>query len=189
MKGYDKPIAWAAAFLTVLLIILMITNSRFFEWTFERHQNQWSWYIRPLFILPFCYFSYKHRWSGISVTILGLLTSMFWFNKPDVVTDEVKTFLQFEKDWIQSDWEVSKVILVLTVPVSMTLLALAFWMRSLWMGMAVVVLMATGKIIWSVYNAGEAGKSILIPAMVGLFICTGILFLGFRRLEKRNASR
>lgn len=63
---------------------------------------------------------------------------------------------------------------------------LAFWKRSLWMGLAVVVLMATGKIIWSIQNAVNSGKSILIPAIIGLALCTAFIYYGFKRLEKKR---
>lgn len=111
---------------------------------------------------------------------------MFWFNKPEEVSEQVVTFLQFEKDWLYGPWNTNKILLILTVPLSFFALGLSFWRRSLYMGLAVVVLMATGKIIWSIQNAGESGSAILIPALIGLLICAGLLILGFKKLEKKN---
>lgn len=76
----DKLVAMLFLGLTVAFIFETFNNPKFFEWVFERHQNQWSWYIRPLFLLPFCLFAYFRTWSGVSVTIFCLFTSMFWFN-------------------------------------------------------------------------------------------------------------
>jgi phosphate starvation-inducible membrane PsiE len=114
---------------------------------------------------------------------------MFWFNTPEIITEKVKAFLQFEKDWLYGTWDFKKILLVLTVPFSFIALGLAFWKKSLWIGLAVVVLMAIGKIIWSIINAGESGKSILIPAIIGLIICFGLIFLGFKRLESNKTNR
>lgn len=186
MKKNDILISLVFAILTVIFIILSMTNPVFFHWVFERHQNQLSWYIRPIFLIPFCYFSYKHSWSGIAITIFCLFTSMFWFNKPDTVSENVKLFLQFEKDWLYGTWDLQKILLILAVPISFFALGMAFWKRSLWIGLGVVVLMATGKIIWSIMNAGETGKSILIPALAGLLICFGIIFYGFKKIEKKK---
>lgn len=185
----DKRIAFVFALLTVVFLVISMTNERFFNWVFERHQNQMSWYIRPIFLIPFCFFAYKHSLAGIFLTLFCLFTSMFWFGKPDVVSDEVKHFLQFEKDWLYGVWSYKKILLILSVPISFFALGLAFWKRSLWMGLGVVVLMATGKIIWSIQNAGESGRSILIPALLGLVICSGLIFYGFKRLEKKNPNR
>jgi len=83
-------------------------------------------------------------------------------------------------------------MLIITVPISFFALGLAFWKRSLIMGLAVVVLMATGKIIWSIQNAGESGKTIIIPAIIGLIICSGLIFWGFKKLEgnkKQNSKK
>ncbi len=80
-------------------------------------------------------------------------------------------------------------LLILTVPVSFFALALAFWKRSLVMGLGVVVMMATGKIIWSILNAGESGKSILLPALLGLGICSALIYWGFKRLERQPSNR
>lgn len=171
--------------LTLLFIIISMTNEPFFDWVFDRHHNQWSWYIRPLFLIPFCYFSYKRHWAGIAITIFCLFTSMFWFPKPEVVSDSVKAFLQFEKEYLYGEWNINKLLLTLTIPISFIALGMSFWKRSLVLGITVVILMATGKIIWSMQNAGESGKSILIPAIAGLFICCGIIYYVFRRLEKK----
>jgi len=185
----DKIVALLFLTLTVIFLVIFMTNQSFFDWVFDRHHNQWSWYIRPIFLIPFCFFTYKHSWTGISITIFCLFTSMFWFNRPEVVDDSVKTFLQFEKDWLYGAWNYKKIMLIITVPVSFFVLGLAFWKRSLFIGLGVIVLMATGKIAWSIQNAGESGKSIIIPAMLGLLICSGLIFYGFKRLEKKNTTK
>jgi hypothetical protein len=186
--SHDKIMAVLFLALTILFLIISMTNQTFFDWVFDRHHNQWSWYIRPFFLIPFCYFVYKHSWTGMSMTIFCLFTSMFWFNRPEVVSNNVKTFLQFEKDWLYGEWNYQKIILIITVPISFMALGLAFWKRSLIMGLGVVVLMASGKIIWSIQNAGESGKAIIIPAIFGLIICCGLIFYGFKRLEKRKTT-
>jgi hypothetical protein len=189
LMNYDKIIALVFMALTIIFITLSMTHQVFFDWVFDRHHNQWSWYIRPIFLIPFCFFAYKKSWAGISITIFCIFTSMFWFSRPEVVSENVKSFLQFEKDWLYGDWNYQKLLLIITVPVSFFALGFAFWKRSLLIGLSVVTLMATGKIIWSIQNAGEAGKSIIIPAIVGLLLCSGLIFFGFKRLEKKRATK
>lgn len=181
----DKLIASLFLALTILFVVVSMTNTSFFDWVFDRHHNQWSWYLRPIFLIPFCFFAYKRTWAGISITVFCLFTSMFWFNKPEVVSESVSSFLQFEKDWLYGEWDFKKIMLIITVPISFFALGLAFWKRSLAMGIAVVVLMATGKMIWSVQNAGEAGQSVIVPASIGLLICCGLIYVGFKRLERK----
>lgn len=111
---------------------------------------------------------------------------MFWFPKPEVVSDQVKQFLEMEKEYLSGDWGGAKILMSLLVPVSFTALGVAFWKRSLWFGLSIVVFMAIAKMIWSVAFGGEAGKSIFIPAIIGLVICVGLIYLGFRKLEKKN---
>ena len=182
----DKSVAFLFFVLTIILLIALMKSNTFFDWSFNRHQNQWSWYIRPVFLIPFCYFAYKHSWLGISITVFCLFTSMFWFNRPAIVSDKVKAFLQFEKDWLYGEWNSNKIMLIITVPFSFIALGFSFWKRSLFIGLGVVFLMATGKILWSIQNAGEAGKSIIIPAVFGLPLCIGFIFYGFKKLEKKK---
>lgn len=184
VSKYDKSIALIFGLLTIAFIVTAMTSETFLSWVFERHQNQMSWFIRPVFLIPFCFFAYKRSWTGISITIFCLFTSMCWFGRPEIVSEQVKMFLQFEQDWLNAKWDYKKWLLVFTVPVSFIALGLAFWKRSLLMGLGVVVLMATGKIVWSIYSAGEVGKSILVPATVGLALCVILIYYGFRQLEK-----
>jgi len=186
IRKYDGITGGIFALLTIVFLIISSANEVFFNWIFERHQNILSWYIRPLFLIPFVFFAYKRSWAGIFITIFCIFTSMFWFNKPEIINPQVKEFLEFEKEWLFGIWDYKKILLALTVPISFFLLGLAFWKRSLWMGLGVVVLMASGKIAWSIYNASESGKQILIPAILGLIICILLIYYGFRRLEKKK---
>jgi hypothetical protein len=183
-KRYDKVLALIFGALTMFLIVLAFTDSAFFDWAYERHQNQLSWYIRPLFLIPFCYFAYRRSWAGIMGTLLVLLTSMFWFPKPAVVSEQVKQFLEMEKEYLSGSWGMTKILISLLVPISLSALAAAFWKRNLWFGLSVMALIAVAKMAWSVAYGGEAGRAVILPAVVGLVLCTGLIYLGFRRLHR-----
>ena len=183
LKKYDKQLGGLFFILTVLFIILAMTNQTFFDLAYERHQNQLSWYVRPLFIIPFCYFAYKRSWTGIMGTMFMVITSMFWFPKPVYVSHQVVEFLEMEKEYLTGNWNLSKVLIALLIPASLSALAIAFWRRSLLVGIAVMVFIALAKISWSVALGGESGKSVLVPAMLGLIICIILIFIGFKRME------
>jgi len=157
-RNYNKLLGIVFGVLTLAFLILAFTNESFFNWAYERHQNQLSWYIRPLFLIPFCYFSYKRSWTGIMATIIFMLTSMFWFPKPAVVGEQVKQFLDMEKEWLTGDWGAAKILMALLVPIFLTALGMAFWKRSLFMGISVLALIAVAKMTWSVIYGGEAEK-------------------------------
>ena len=179
-KKFNLPIALLFLALSLLFLFAM-TDVHFFDWAFNRHQNQWSWYIRPLFLIPFCYFSYKRSWAGISFTIFCILTSMFWFKQPELINQEVITFLQFEKDWLLSGWNNSKIIALLAVPISFLALGYACWKRSIYLCLAVLVSIALAKLFWSIQYGGESGKSIIMPAIIGLIICMVLIYFGFKK--------
>ena len=185
MKNYDKAIGMLFMLLTISFLILLFTNQVFLHWVFARHQNQLSWFIRPLFIVPFCYFAFRRSWAGIWVTVFCMLTSMFWFNQPAIVSEDVKAFLEFEIEWISGKWNPKKLLFALLAPFSFILLGLAFWGRSIWFGIAVIILMAFGKMTWGIYQAGQSGKSMIVPALIGLFICAGSVYYGFKRLQRK----
>lgn len=185
-KHYDNIIALLFALGTIIFIVLAFANNNFFNWAYERHQNQLSWYIRPLFLIPFCYFAYKRSWAGVSGTVFLMLTSMFWFPKPEIVNDQVKEFLKMEMDYLLGGWGLTKILITLLVPISLTTLAVAFWKRNLYFGISVMIFIAVAKMAWSVSFGGEAGKSVFIPAIVGLIICIVLIYFGFRKIDKRK---
>jgi len=186
IEHYDKVLAWVFGLLILFFLILAFTNEAFFNWAYDRHQNQISWYIRPLFLIPYCYFAYKRSWAGLLGTMFALLTSMFWFPKPEFVSDKVQQFLEMEKEYLTGDWNIGKILLSSLVPVSLTALAVAFWKRSIWIGVSVLIFIAVAKMTWSVVFGGEAGKSIFIPAILGLIICIAFIYIGYKKLRRNN---
>lgn len=157
-------------------IVLAFTVPAFFEWAFQRHHNQWSWYIRPLFLIPYGICAYKRSFTGMMATLFALLTSMFWFPKPELVSEQVSAFLAYEQDYLYGQWNLAKVLISTMVPLSLAALGYTFWKRSLLMAFVVMVLIALSKILWSILNAGDSGYSIIVPAIIGLVICGGTLW-------------
>ena len=184
-KNLDLLLTIVFILFTVLFIIFLITNQNFYNWVFSRHQNQLSWYIRPIFLIPFCYFSYKKNMVGIWATVFLLLTSMFWFREPSIVNKQVIEFLRIEKEYLSGDWNIYKILISLLVPVTLFALSAAFWKRNLWFGISVLVIIAVLKMFWSVFFGGTAGRTVLLPAIIGLTFCIVIIFLGFKKANKK----
>ena len=164
------------------------TINEILAWAWARHHNILSWYIRPLFLIPFCYFAWKRSITGMVVTLILLATSMAWFPAPATPDPQVIAFLQVEKDYLTGAWTPEKILMTLIIPLSFTLLAAAFWRRSWAYGLGVVIFMAVSKIIWSVGFGGEYGWSILPPALIGLGVCTAAIIFGARWLAKREKA-
>jgi hypothetical protein len=182
-KTLDKYVAAAFALATIVLVVFAMRNEAFLKWAFERHQNQLSWYFRPLSLIPFCYFAYKRSWSGVFGTVFLLMTSMFWFPKPESVSPQAIQFLEMEVEYLQGEWNITKVLIALLIPISLGLLALAFWRRSLWLGLGIVSGTAIFKGIWSMVVTGEAGKSTIGPVSVGILLSL-LIYFGYRKMEK-----
>jgi hypothetical protein len=145
------------------------------EWAWQRHHNILSWYIRPLFLLPVAWFAYRRSAAGIAVTLLALVTSMFWFPAPASVDPRVEEFLAFEQQWLGGDWTAAKVLLTLLVPVALAAYCLAFWRRSLPWGLAVFNVMAVGKVVWGVAAGSGTGWAMTVPALLGLIVGDAVL--------------
>jgi hypothetical protein len=169
------------------------TADEFAAWAWARHHNELSWYIRPLFLLPFCWFAYKRSLWGITLTIVALATSMFWFPAPERADPGAAEFLAVEREYLTSDWSLWKVLLALVVPVSFAALAVAFWRRSLVWGLAVINAMVLVKIGWSFYFWDESGVLTLLPsAVVGLAVCDAVILyviLRMRRVSSHESPR
>ena len=177
-------------FFAAVIVAATGTIDEFAAWAWARHHNELSWYIRPLFLLPFCYFAYKRRLWGIVLTVLALATSMFWFPVPDSVDPQAVEFLAVEKEYLTDGWSLWKVMLALLVPVSFAALAVAFWKRSLVWGLAVINAMVLVKIVWSFYFGDESGGLTLLPsALAGLAVCDAAILYIVRRMRKGSSPK
>jgi len=157
------------------------------EWAWARHHNVLSWYIRPLFLIPFCYFAYRRSLVGIFATLFALLTSMFWFSVPEHVAPAVLTALQAEKDYLLGPWAAWKVAIALLVPLSLAGLAAAFWRRSFMIGVIVINAIAVLKLVWTFgFLGSEAGFALLVPALTGLAICNAAVIWWLRRRKEQH---
>lgn len=191
MKRAD--IALAAGTLALVIfagVVLAVTGTLdgFLSWAWARHHNVLSWYVRPLFILPLAYFSYKRSLLGIVLTLVALATSMFWFPAPKRVDPKVEEFLAFEKEWITGAWTAEKIVSALTVPLILGVLCLAFWKRSLVWGLLVINAIAVTKVVWGIVDGTGTGWAMLAPALVGLLICDAVVLYAARRICMRSPS-
>ena len=186
-KKKDIMLGIAFAVATVIFLVLFMTNDVFFNWAYARHKNVLSWYIRPLFIIPIVIFAFKRSLTGIFVSIFALFTSMFWFSAPETVNPQVVSFLEYEMEYLRGDWTFAKILMSLTVPLFFTGLVMAAWKRNWKWLMGVVIAAALLKMLWSVVFSGEAGMSVLKPAITGLLICFGgIYYYKKRHMENKK---
>jgi hypothetical protein len=165
-------------------------TDEFIAWAWARHHNVLSWYIRPLFLLPFCYFAYKRSLWGIVLTVVALATSMFWFPAPEHSSPAVNEMLASEREYLTANWTLWKVLIALLVPLGFAALALAFWRRSLAWGLVVINAMVLFKIGWTFLFSTEAGAMSHLPAAVlGLAVCDALILYLMRRMRARSPYR
>lgn len=113
---------------------------------------------------------------------------MFWFPEPQSVNKQVEQFLAYEIEYLTGDWNVTKIMMTLLIPISLFLLGMGFWWKNLWIGLSVLIMIATGKIMWSILSEGESGNSIIIPAIIGLLICVILIYWGYKQLGERDKT-
>ena len=155
----------------------------FLAWAWGRHHNVLSWYVRPLFVLPLAYFSYRRSLFGITLTLVALSTSMFWFAAPGRVDPRVEEFLAFEREWLTGEWTVGKTASALAVPLILGVLCLAFWRRSILWGLVVINAIAVTKVAWGVVDGAGSGWVMLGPALAGLAVCDAAVLYAVGRLR------
>jgi hypothetical protein len=179
----------ALVLLAVAVVAATGTLDEFGAWAWERHHNVLSWYIRPLFLLPFCYFAYRRSLFGIVLTLVALATSMFWFPAPEQSSSGTLEFLAMEREYLTGEWTVEKILLALLVPLSFAALGLAFWKRSIVYGLVLINAMVLIKLAWSFYFGDVSGGLTLLPsAIVGLAVCDAVVLYLIRRLRRRSSE-
>lgn len=137
--------------------------------------------VHPAIIYYSDVFAYKKSYTGIFASIFGVFTSMFWFPAPETSSPQVLEFLAFEMEYLQGAWDAPKILMSLLVPLFFVLLILSAWHRKWKWIVGVIIGAAVLKVLWSVLFSGEAGMSIIIPAMLGIILCVGALYYYFKR--------
>jgi hypothetical protein len=198
MKGSDIPGRTDVILLVATLALAIVaagviaatsSTDEFVAWAWARHHNILSWYVRPLFILPFCFFAYRRSLLGIVLTLLALATSMFWFPVPENSSSAVNEMLASEREYLTTDWTLWKILIALLVPLTFAGLGLAFWKRSLVWGLAVVNAAILFKIAWTFLFSTEAGALSHLPAAVlGLALCDALILYVMHRIRAGSSS-
>jgi hypothetical protein len=162
--------------------------SDFAAWAWARHHNEWSWYIRPLFLIPYCWFAWRRSVAGLVLTVVALATSMFWFPAPETPSPLALELLAAERDYLLAPWTWWKVAVALLIPATFVALAAALWRRSFAWGLAVVNFIVVAKVAWSfVFFTTEGALYHLVPAATGLLACNAALGGAWWLLRRRSA--
>jgi hypothetical protein len=189
MKQKDFFISLIITVFSILFVILILTHRDLFDWVFERHKNLWSWYIKPIFILPFCWLAYKRNLIGLSVCILIFVSSFFWFPAPEVISESVKDIVGQEVTWLFSEWTFAKISATVSFSLSLITLALAFWKRSLWIGLAFVLVSIFTKIAWNEMVFEELGFTVLMGLLFSLSASVLTLYIFHKNLKTKSLSK
>ena len=151
------------------------------NWVWNRHQNLFSWYSRPLFIIPACYYAYQRKLEYVIGMLALLATSLFWFAPPDEVSDAVTSYLEWERvAFLDPQNRVPLTILVISVSVFLFCLFYAFWQRSLWLGLLVINVGNVLKVLVSVMFGGDAGTVSIVPTLSSMLIINLFAFAVWR---------
>jgi len=193
VKRTDAILSVGMLVLVLLALALMAatgSTGEFVAWAWERHHNVLSWYIRPLFFLPFCYFAYRRSLSGMILTLLALATSMFWFPVPGRTDPQVLEFLAVEREYLTGDWTTAKILMASLVPISFAALGFVFWKRSIVYGLVLMNAVVSIKLVWSFYFGDESGGLTLLPsALAGLAVCDAVVLYVVRRMRKKSSPK
>lgn len=187
----DRFVLWIIRLIllysAIILAAAYFADANMGAWVWERHQNQFSWYSRPLFIIPASYYAYRRKvWHVIGFIAL-LATSLFWFDAPATVSPSVSEYLEWEKQlFFTNENKLPLIALIFGVVVFLLLLLHAFWQRNPWYGLALINAGTVLKIIVSVAFGQDAGMAAIVPSLSSLLVIN--LFAWFLWRRKRNNS-
>lgn len=179
----NKIITSILSILIILFLYFFFNHEWFFLWAFERHQNTLSWFVRPLLLLPFCYFAYKKSINGILLVIFAIFTSMFWFSVPEVIDPKVIEFLNMEKLYLSNVLSLNNLLWFTWIIIYFYLLAQAFWHKSVKLWLGVVGIWVIWKIIWSIMMSPEWWIAI-IPFAIWGFVVLLLWILLYKKYSK-----
>lgn len=172
----------------IILIQAKFSGEHIGDWIWNRHQNQFSWYSRPLFIVPACYYAYRKKLWHIIGFMLLLFASLFWFPSPDLVSESVANYLEWEKElFLTNDSSLPLILLSLAVLGFLFALFYAFWKRNPWYGLLLVNVGTIIKIIVSIGFGKEVGMAAIVPSISSIGIINIVAFI-FWKYKKRKKS-
>ena len=180
---YNSLITLLLSISIISLIAAFVNSESFFNWAFHRHQNVWSWWARPLLMIPFCYFAYKKNRNGILLVVLAILSSMFWFPAPANPDPQMIEFLEMEKVHLTSGWTGEKIITVLAILAFFGGITAALWQGSIKFGIGIAIAGAVLKVIWSFYASPEYGI-LALPFALGGAVLLILMAFAYRRWGK-----
>ncbi len=171
----------------VILFVAYISGTDIGNWIWERHQNLFSWYSRPLFIIPAAYYAYRQKlWHVIGFMLL-LATSLFWFEAPVETPEAVAKYLAWEKQlFFTNENTLPLVILIITVFIFLFWFFYAFWKHNAWLGLVLINVGTIIKIIVSIVFGGEAGMAAIAPSLSSLFVINIVAWILWR---KKSATK
>ncbi len=158
-------------------------------WVWDRHRNQFSWYSRPLFLIPACYYAYRKKiWLVIGFMAM-LFCSLFWFAAPANVSANVSDYLEWEKQLFFSN-ESKAPLLVLTLVVTGFLVALfsAFWRRKPWLGLVLINAGTVLKIFVGLVLDKESGGAAVAPSLSSLAVINFVAFAVWRLSNTKKSA-
>ena len=161
------------------------------QWMWARHHNLASWYVRPLFVLAYCWFAYRRSRLGLAATVLIFPTSLFWFPAPEHPSPAAQQYLALEAAFFTaSPWRLG--LLAVLVLGFLWALAAAFWRRSWRWGLAVLNLGTLVKLAWGfLFGEQGAGIAAVAPALFTLLVCNLVVLalVWVRARRGRNGER
>ena len=165
----------------------MDRRRKILEWAWARHHNVLSWYVRPLFVLPYCWFAYRRRLPGMAATLLLLPTSLAWFPPPKRVDPRVERYLARERALVTGD---RRGLLAVSAAAAAFLAALgaAFWRRSWGWGLAVLNAGTLLKVAWGFAAGDGSGRAAAGPALATLAVSDAAVALA-HRIATSNRGR
>lgn len=182
-------IAAILVYSAVILGAAYLAGTDLGTWVWDRHQNQFSWYSRPLFIIPAAYYAYRRKLAHVAGFMLLLKASLFWFAAPTTVPPEISEYLAWEeKLFFSNDDKRPLIALIIAVAIFLFLLFYAFWKRNVWYGLAVINLGTLLKVAVSIGFGEDAGMAAVLPSLSSLLVINVSAWLWLRRQRSKSGE-
>ncbi len=184
MVGYLLRVALSILFLYSLFLLgqAYLQGLDIGSWIWDRHQNLFSWYSRPIFIVPACYYAYQHKLWHTGAWMVLMFTSLFWFPAPEQVSVGVQAYLEWEKQlFFTGESTVPLVILIMGVMIFLFGIFYAFYKRNIWYGLLIINIGTLLKIFVSLNWGKETGVTAIVPSISSILFINIVALILWKR--------